>query len=444
MADWALEVRTVQGSSISLTVDSDHTIASIKSRLAERNLAPSTEGLSVLFLGHALSDEATLGQAGVTAHDYVVSFWSSGAKKRKKKKAKQQEPDASKHRRLSTHADDNDDLYSGFGRDHGTPTAAEQQLVRADEDPSTRAAVVGGVVGWLSLAVEGLSAKDTLTCAGWLSRAGCDSAASLRSLPKAIILKNTHPSSSVRAKLLAAAGYIEQAAAPSPSTGTTQRLVAAGPEAATAVDGRTEDGSEITDPKVVHAPPPPRPPPPDAIREVQVEVNRGPVMVMWAAAVALKLGHGRDTALSLARAVTNAFSRHKAKHLGIDLRATSQLSPRATASGEPSESVWLMREELPVANTAFGLRARDPASNRIIHPGPVWDHLLRAFGPVLPAVHGAMALLAASLSKETLADGTVPYTLCVQHHCSAPAADDKDYRWYVRVVSCGAVFTVQV
>ena len=34
-----------------------------------------------------------------------------------------------------------------------------------------------------------------------------------------------------------------------------------------------------------------------------------------------------------------------------------------------------------------------------------------AFGAVLPAVHGAMALLAASLSKETLDDGTVPYTL---------------------------------
>lgn len=414
---WALKVRTVQGASVSLTVDSEHTIASIKSRLAERNLAPSTEGLSVLFLGHALSDEATLGQAGVTADDYLVSFWSSGAKKRKKK-AKKEEADASKHRRLSKEADDNDDLYSGFGRDHGAATAAEQQLVRADEEPSTRAAAVGGVVGWLSMAVEGLSAKDTLTCAGWLSRAGCDSAASLRSLPKAVILKNTHPSSSVRTKLLVAAGYIEQAAAQSPSTGTTQRLVAAGPEAAAAADGRAEDGSEITDPKVVHAPPPPRPPPPDAIREVQVEVNRGPVMVMWAAAVALKLGHGRDTALSLARAVTNAFSRHKAKHLGIDLRAASQQSARATVSGGPSESVWLMREELPVVSTAFGLRARDPASNRVIHPGPVWDHLLRAFGPVLPAVHGAMALLAASLSKETLADGTVPYTLCVCNHCT--------------------------
>ena len=64
-----------------------------------------------------------------------------------------------------------------------------------------------------------------------------------------------------------------------------------------------------------------------------------------------------------------------------------------------------------MVDTAAGRRARDPASGRVIHPGPVWEHLQRAFGAVLPAVHGAMTLLAAALTKETLADGTVPYTL---------------------------------
>ena len=362
-SSWALQVRTVQGGSTSLQVDSSHTIGSIKARLAERNLETSADGLSVLFLGHALADEATLGQAGVTAGDYLVSFWASSAKKRKKNE-KRRERDTKRHQRLSTEADDNDDLYSGFGRDHGTATPAEQQLVHADEDASTRAAVVGGSsAGWQK---RSQSLGETLTCAGWLSRVGCDSAGSLRSLPKAVILKNTHPSSGARTKLLVAAGYMEQAAAPNPSTGTTQRLVA---EAATSPTA-ANDGSEITDPKVVHAPPPPRPPPPATIRQVQVEVNRGPVMVMWAAAVALKLGHGRDTALSLARAVTNALDAKPA--LGIELRAASQVvrkEAHSGASGGSPTSVLLRVRSYRGQHTAE--RARDPASNRVIHPGPV-------------------------------------------------------------------------
>ena len=321
--NWSLEVRTVKGASTSLTVDSSQTVASVKARLAERELRPSAEGLSVLFLGHVLADDATLERAGVTADDYLVSVWKKAKGKKRKKRSKEQpeRTDASKRRR-SSEADDNDDLYSGFGRDHGVATAAEQQLVQPDENAGARAAAMGGVVGWLGEAVGGLSDKDTLACAGWLSRAGCDSAASLRLLPKAVILKHTPASSTVRTKLLIAAGYLDASSAPpSPSTGTTQRLVATGPEAAAAgAAAPADDGAEITDPKVTRAPPPPRPPPPAAIRGVQVEVNRGPVMVMWAAAVALKLGHSRDTALSLARAVTNAFSRHKAKHLGIELQ----------------------------------------------------------------------------------------------------------------------------
>lgn len=63
--------------------------------------------------------------------------------------------------------------------------------------------------------------------------------------------------------------------------------------------------------------------------------------------------------------------------------------------GAAGNTVTLMREDIEVVDTPSGLRARDPLSHRVIHPGPVWQHLLRAFGAILPSVHGAMALLAA-------------------------------------------------
>jgi hypothetical protein len=51
-----------------------------------------------------------------------------------------------------------------------------------------------------------------------------------------------------------------------------------------------------------------------------VKVNRAPVLTLWAAIVAERLGHRRETAFSLASAVAGTAARAKARRLGITKR----------------------------------------------------------------------------------------------------------------------------
>ena len=66
---------------------------------------------------------------------------------------------------------------------------------------------------------------------------------------------------------------------------------------------------------------------PLAVREVtrfaalmSVIVNRAPVLTLWAAVVAERLGHPADTALTLGRAVAGSAARVKARNIGREER----------------------------------------------------------------------------------------------------------------------------
>jgi hypothetical protein len=66
---------------------------------------------------------------------------------------------------------------------------------------------------------------------------------------------------------------------------------------------------------------------PLAVREVtrfaalmSVIVNRAPVLTLWAAVVAERLGHPADTALTLGRAVAGSAARMKARNIGREER----------------------------------------------------------------------------------------------------------------------------
>ena len=51
-----------------------------------------------------------------------------------------------------------------------------------------------------------------------------------------------------------------------------------------------------------------------------IVVNRAPVLTLWAAVVAERLGHPADTALTLGRAVAGAAARVKARNIGREER----------------------------------------------------------------------------------------------------------------------------
>ena len=129
----------------------------------------------------------------------------------------------------------------------------------------------------------------------------------------------------------------------------------------------------------------------------EVRVNRAPVLTLWGAVVAERLGHDRDAALTLGKAVAGLNAVSKGRRLGIyeEPEPEEREAPRAKV-----KRVSLLGRRIPVARTAEGLRAvRQKAPE---NPATVARYLERAFGSALVAVRAAMTELAASLSKAEL------------------------------------------
>lgn len=129
-----------------------------------------------------------------------------------------------------------------------------------------------------------------------------------------------------------------------------------------------------------------------------IRVNRAPVLTLWAAVVAERLGHPPETALSLASAVAGTAARAKARRLG--LAEEPEHAARVPAAAAP-RMVRLLGREIPVTDAAEGLLAAEP-DGRPARPGAVAAYVARAFGPHLAEVRAAMEALAAGLEPEEL------------------------------------------
>ena len=136
--------------------------------------------------------------------------------------------------------------------------------------------------------------------------------------------------------------------------------------------------------------------------EDTIAVNRAPVLTLWGAVVAERLGHERDTALTLGRCLSGLNAQSKGRMIGV-------FGPPKGAGGEtPSktglgEEFWipLCERSLPAKNTPNGVRA--VVEDEPIDPAKVEQYLQKAFGAALPEVRRAMEDLAASYSPEDLA-----------------------------------------
>jgi hypothetical protein len=133
-----------------------------------------------------------------------------------------------------------------------------------------------------------------------------------------------------------------------------------------------------------------------------IRVNRAPVLTLWAAVVAERLGHPSDTALTLGRFVAGSSARSKARRLGLaEERHEAAEREAKVAAIKPHETVRLLGRDIPVLPAPDGtLRAEDdgkPAASK-----PVQSYIARAFGDRLPEVRAAMEALAASLPPEEL------------------------------------------
>jgi hypothetical protein len=126
-----------------------------------------------------------------------------------------------------------------------------------------------------------------------------------------------------------------------------------------------------------------------------VTVNRAPVLTLWAAIVAERLGHPADTALTLGRAVAGSAARTKARSIGREERPTDRDAdtPRLAVEHVTAPVLLLGKTIRLLPNADGELRAAEddvPAD-----PAAVERYIAKAFGDHLAEVRAAMQLLAA-------------------------------------------------
>jgi hypothetical protein len=134
-----------------------------------------------------------------------------------------------------------------------------------------------------------------------------------------------------------------------------------------------------------------------------ITINRAPVLTLWAAVVAERLGFDWDEALTLGRAVAGITAYSKGTRLGI-------FEPTPAAVREKREemrrkagaiTIALLGRGVPAVHTPHGLRALDKGASG--NPASVERYLASKFGDALKDTTGAMRSLARSLPPSELA-----------------------------------------
>lgn len=132
----------------------------------------------------------------------------------------------------------------------------------------------------------------------------------------------------------------------------------------------------------------------------QILVNRAPVLTLWAAVVAERLGHGKALSLTLGHAVAGLNAQSKGRRLGI-YEEPEEDGKGLKKKPEPAgEIVHLMGRAVPVVETPNGRRAA--VDGRPDDPAYVERYLIRKFGESLQTITEAMEALARSRTPHAL------------------------------------------
>jgi len=120
-----------------------------------------------------------------------------------------------------------------------------------------------------------------------------------------------------------------------------------------------------------------------------IQINREPVLTLWAKVVSERLAYKTDEALSLAKAVTGLNAQSKGRRLGIYevAREAGKAPLRAPRSGTQA-IVTVLGRPVPIVQTKQGLRASIQGED--IEPESVGGYLEKKFGEALSEVESAM------------------------------------------------------
>jgi hypothetical protein len=133
-----------------------------------------------------------------------------------------------------------------------------------------------------------------------------------------------------------------------------------------------------------------------------LSINRAPVLTLWAAVVAERLGFDRDEALTLGRAVAGLNAYSKGRRLGL-FKPHEEKATMAREKEPGAEfQVELCGRAVPAKNTQEGIRATQ--RGKAIDPDSVQRYLEDKFGDDLDAVRSAMEKLAEVYKPKELAE----------------------------------------
>jgi hypothetical protein len=130
-----------------------------------------------------------------------------------------------------------------------------------------------------------------------------------------------------------------------------------------------------------------------------MEINRAPVLTLWAVVVAEQLGYPEESALTLGKAVAGLNAQSKGRSLGI-FEAKEKEKVQKESPGLEVEFVELMGRHITAANTGSGPLALN--KGKPIDPESVRRYLDKKFGDELEPVTRAMRTLAGSYSEDEL------------------------------------------
>lgn len=149
-----------------------------------------------------------------------------------------------------------------------------------------------------------------------------------------------------------------------------------------------------------------------------ISINRAPVLTLWAAVVAERLGFLHDEALTLGRAVAGLNAYSKGVSLGLFRPSPKSVKDRRKKLARGRRlKVDVLGRAVPVVRTPNGLRAL--SGGRPISPASVNRYLHGKFGDHLALARAAMRKLAQSMPPKTLAASG--YTLYVKFRPSVAA-----------------------
>jgi hypothetical protein len=156
----------------------------------------------------------------------------------------------------------------------------------------------------------------------------------------------------------------------------------------------------------------------ERVARARVTINRAPVLTLWAAVVAQRLGFAWKEALTLGKAVAGLNAQAKGRRLGLFQPAAKGAAKerRELAHGEELR-VDLLGRAVRARRTEEGLRAL--AKEKPTDPASVERYLASKFGDALDDAREAMTRLARSLPKAELAEQA--YDLYVRFRPAIPS-----------------------